>query len=126
VATTAASRPAPTFSGGGSNEYCGLANTYTGAMSRFFEPGSTGDIRALYQGAAAAARDAVKVAPPEIKADVQVVADTMTALVDALERVNYEIPRLPQSVIARLMAPDFADASGRLSAYARDVCGLPG
>ena len=121
-----AGRDAPTtvdttFTGQGSADFCQKYRTYAEGFNRLGE-GSTPALRALYANAAQAAKEAVDVAPDEIRADARVVADIFSSLVTALEGVNYDFTRLPQEFVAKFMSTELETASTRLEAYGRNVC----
>jgi len=124
-AGSAATQPVDTtFTGKGSGEYCKLAKTYADAQSKLGPTNTTPDLRQLFQDAARDIKAAVAVAPAEIKNDVQVVADGFNALVTSLASVNYDFTRLTPDLIARFQSKEFMDASTRVAAYSRTVCGV--
>ena len=113
------------FTGAGSADYCKLARTYQDASSKL-GAGASPDLRQLFQDAARDIKAAVDVAPAEIKKDVQTVADGFTALVGALATVNYDFTKLPPDLIVRFQSQDFMNASTRVGAYSKTVCGIGG
>ena len=117
---------ATTVAGGGPvTDYCGLARLYAKAFERFGQGGTALDVRSYYRDATQAMAQAQKVAPAEIKADLDVVADGLRQLVAGLDTIGYDFtkaPSLPPALITRLMAKDFVDASSRVAAYSRDKC----
>ena len=114
----------PTFTGQGSAEYCRLSRSFGDALDKLGQPGSPDELRAYYRQVADSVQQSVKVAPPEIKSDVQVIADTLTALVNALDKINFDTNRireLPASLINQVQQ---ADASfSRAADYEHQFCG---
>ncbi len=73
--------------------------------------------------------EAARLAPPEIRVDVTLVAEGMTAFDAALAAVGYDVVALSESaegpeVAAAVNDPAFAEAGERLAAYRQQVCGL--
>ncbi len=74
-------------------------------------------------------RDIQALAPPEIEADAQVVAEGIAGLDAALDAVGYDFDALAASsaaaeVTAAVNDPIFTTAGARLSAYRHQVCRL--
>ena len=136
VTTAAAGAGASTGAGAGGAtvvttapgaDYCGLARSYARAFERFGQPGSSSDIRGYYRDATAAMTQALAVAPAELRPDLQVVSETLQALVAGLEAINYDfsrVPSLPPELITRLMSRQFVESSTRVAAYSRTNCGI--
>ena len=118
-------RPVDTsFTGQNSAEFCTLARTYS---ERFTSVGSNptpAQLRIVAREGQTAITQAVNAAPTEIKPDVEVLARTFTGLLTELERVNFEVARLPPAALQSLQAPEFAQSTTRFQAYARSVCGI--
>ena len=122
--TTTAQPADPKFTGQGSAEFCSLARTYT---ERFANVGnsassSPAQLRAIANEGRAAITQAANTAPPEIKADVQLISTTFTALLAELDKVNFDFSKLTPAAVAPLQTPEFGRASQRFQAYTRDVC----
>ena len=122
--TTTALPADPNFTGQGSTEFCNLARTYTERSANVGNPAtsSPAQLRALANEGRTAITQAADAAPPEIKADVQLIATTFTNLIAELEKVNYDGTKLTQAAFAPLQTPEFGRASQRFQAYNRDVC----
>jgi hypothetical protein len=124
--TTAAPAPAPspTFTGQGSAEFCALARTYTERSATVGSPSAMtpSQLRSLANEGRTAITQAARTAPPEIKADVELISNTFTALLTELEKVNYDFAKITPVAFAPLQTPEFGRASQRFQAYTRDVC----
>ncbi|MFP5317860.1 MAG: hypothetical protein ACLGI2_06135 [Acidimicrobiia bacterium] len=112
-----------TFTGEGSDAFCRQFRAYADSSRRLAEGGNL-DVRTIYSEAARAVSESVAIAPPEIRRDVEVVADAFVALVRELEAVNYEIRRVPSAVVLRFMSEELTTATERVEAYSRSVCRL--
>lgn len=122
---TTTARPAdPNFTGQGSAEFCTLARTYSERSATVGSPASSSpaQLRAIANEGKTAITQAANTAPPEIKADVQLIATTFTALLAELDKVNYDFSKVTPAVFAPLQTPEFGRASQRFQAYTRDVC----
>ena len=113
------------FTGEGSDAFCRQFRAYAESSRRLAQGGNL-DVRTIYSDAARAVNESVGIAPPEIRRDVQVVAEAFTALVRELEAVNYEIQRVPPAAVLRFMSEELNTSTERVEAYARNVCGLGG
>lgn len=113
-----------TFTGQGSSDFCNLARTYAERSTNVGNPASSSpaQLRTLANEGKTAITQAANAAPAEIKADVQLIATTFTALLAELEKVNYDGTKLAPEAFAPLQAPEFGRASQRFQAYTRDVC----
>jgi len=108
-------------------DYCGLARQYFKAFERFGQAGTPSELRSYYRDASAAVDRARQVAPTEVRADLEVVADTLGALTAGLEGIGYDFSRvgsLPPELVARLRSQQFIDSSTRVASYSRDRCGI--
>lgn len=123
--TTSTLRPVDTsFSGQGSTEFCNLARTYTERSASVGGNTSStpAQLRTLANEGRTAINQAADVAPPEIKADVQLISTTFSGLLAELEKVDYDATKLTPAAFAPLQAPEFGRASQRFQAYTQDVC----
>ena len=120
-------RPVDTsFTGQNSAQFCGLSKTYTDRFANV-GPGSTpAQLRTATQEGRTAINQAAAAAPPEIKPDVQVIANVFTGLFTELERTNFDISKLSPASLGALQAPEFQSATTRFQAYLRTVCGVSG
>ncbi len=134
-AATPTSAPAPTttvrpvdtsFTGQGSAQFCGLARTYNQRFTSVGANPSPAQLRTLATEGQAAISEAVTAAPAEIKRDVEVIANSFKAFLGELEKVNFEVARVPPTALQSLSAPEFQQASTRFQAYTRSVCGVGG
>jgi hypothetical protein len=123
--TATGATTAPTFSGAGSARFCELVRTYRDRLAGLTGPSSTPAQRRQFgQELGPAIRQAVAVAPAEIKADVTLVAGAATDYLAALEKAGYDFGKVPPDALERFQAPDVMAASSRLEAYSRNVCGI--
>lgn len=112
----------PTFTGQNSSQFCGLARTYNERFTSVGANATPAQLRTVAREGQTAITEAVRTAPAEIKPDVEVVARTFTTLLAELEKVNFEITRLPPTALQALSAPDFQASTQRFQTYLRDVC----
>ena len=126
--TTAAGAATPgsvdtNFSGKDSERFCNLARGYGDKLG---ELGTTdpAKLKTVTQDAEAAIKEAVEVAPSEIKRDVQLVATASTAFFQQLAKVDYDITRLSSDAVSGLQKPEVQTATERLGAYTQNVCGI--
>ncbi len=118
-------RPVNTsFTGQNSAEFCNLARTYNDRSTSVSPNATPAQLRTVAREGQAAITQAVNSAPAEIKPDVQVLANTFGALLTELEKVNYDIARLPPAALQSLQAPEFQQSTTRFQAYVRTVCGV--
>ena len=123
--TSTTVRPVDTsFTGENSAEFCALARTYTDRFTSVGPNATPAQLRTVAVEGKTAITQAVNAAPAEIKPDVEVISNTFGALLRELERVDFEINRLPPDAVQALQAPEFAQATTRFQAYSRDVCGV--
>jgi len=127
LTTMAGATTASTFTGKGSAEFCGLAKTYqdriTGLATRLSDPTQ---LKPFLDELSKAVKQAVDVAPAEIKADVKVLADAATSYVDAFAKAGYDYTKLSPDAPQKLATPEVQAAAARLSAYSKNVCGSTG
>ncbi len=114
----------PTFTGQDSAQYCALAKTYADRFSSVGANPTPAALRAATREGQTAIAQAVNVAPAEIKADIQFLANTFNGLQAELERVNFDVSRLPPTALSQLSTPQFQAATTRFQAYTRTVCGV--
>lgn len=122
---TTTMRPVDTsFTGQNSAEFCTLARTYNERFTSVGSNPSPAQLRTVTREGQTAITQAVNAAPAEIKPDVEVLARTFTGLLTELERVNFEVARLPPAALQSLQAPEFQASTTRFQAYIRTVCGI--
>ncbi len=125
TAPTTTARPVDTsFTGQNSAQFCGLARTYNERFTTVNPNATPAQLRILAREGQTAITQAVNSAPAEIKRDVEVIANTFGTLLTELERVNFEIARLPPAALQSLQAPEFQQSTTRFQAYIRTVCGV--
>ncbi len=123
AANAAAATTTPTFTGSGSGEFCQLVNTYRERFTGINQASATpAQLRQLATEAGSAIQQAVAAAPPEIKADVTVVAEAANDYLTKLRQAGYDLRRLGPDAAASLQAPDVAAAVQRFTAYDQSVC----
>jgi hypothetical protein len=113
------------FTGKGSAQFCALAKTY-GDKSGQLVPSlsNPAQLRTIFKDLQVAVKQAVDVAPSEIKADVTLLANFYNDFAAALEKVNYDFTKVPPDISRKLQDPQFQQATTRLDAYTKQVCGL--
>ena len=111
------------FTGQDSERFCELLRTYN---TRFEGLGITDptQLKALATEAEAALREAVALAPAEVKGDVNVVAAASTGFFKVLAQANYDFTRVTPDALAGLQTPEVQASTQRLGAYGQKVCGL--
>lgn len=131
--TAAASGPTTTalttntsFTGQNSAQFCGLARTYNERFSKVSANPTPAELRTVTREGQTAITQAVNAAPAEIKKDVEVIAAAFNGLLAELEKVNFDVSKLPPTAFNSLSAPDFTQASTRFNTYVRTVCGVTG
>lgn len=123
VVTAPPASTAPTFSGSGSSQFCQLANTYRDRVASLGGATTTAaQVRQLVTELSSAIDQAVAVAPPEIKADVTILAAAARDYAAGLRQAGYDIGKVPDSALQKFRAPDAQEASSRLQAYDETVC----
>jgi hypothetical protein len=126
TATTVVPTSAFSFSGADSARFCEFTRTYYDRFAKLLVGltgrADKGELRRVVEELTGATREAVAVAPAEIKADMQTVADAATEVVAALDRADFDSSKVPPDVAARLQAPEVKVARDRVDAYVRKVC----
>lgn len=113
------------FTGKGSTQFCNLAKTYSDKSGQLVPSISNpAQLRTLFKDLQVAVKEAVDVAPAEIKADVTLLASFYNDFANALDKVNYDFTKLPPDTAAKLQDPKFQAAATRLDAYSKQVCGI--
>jgi hypothetical protein len=124
ASTTPPTTTAPSFSGSGSAQFCGLVKTYSDRLSGLSRANSTtAQVRQFATELGSAIQQAVAVAPAEIKADVTIVAAAAADYLAGLQRAGYDFNRIPAESLQKFQAPDVQAATQRLQAYGQTVCG---
>jgi hypothetical protein len=127
AAPAAAGSPVDTaFTGQGSATFCNLAKSYNVQSTKVGATGSPAEVRTAVQESKTAINQAVGAAPPEIRADVQVIATAFTGLADAFEKGNYEPAKVDLTSLQKFQTPQFQASSDRFQAYLRNVCKVTG
>jgi hypothetical protein len=131
--TTVAAGPTTTilstntsFTGQNSAQFCALARTYNERFSKVSANPTAAELRTVTREGQTAINQAVNAAPAEIKKDVEVIAAAFSGLLAEMEKVNFEVTRLPPTAFASLSAPEFTQATTRFNSYVRTVCGVTG
>ena len=122
---TSTVRPVDTsFTGQNSAQFCALARTYSERSTRVAPNATPAELRTLTREGQTAITQAVNAAPSEIKRDVEVISTAFNSLVSELEKVNFEVTRVPPAAFGSLSAPEFTQATTRFQSYVRTVCGV--
>jgi pectin methylesterase-like acyl-CoA thioesterase len=114
------------FTGQNSAQFCNLARTYNERFSKVSANPTPAELRTVTREGQTAITQAVNAAPVEIKKDVEVIAAAFNGLLAEMEKVNFEVTRLPPTAFASLSAPEFTQATTRFNSYVRSVCGVTG
>ena len=118
-------RPVDTsFTGQNSAQFCALARTYNERFTSVSPNATPAQLRTVAREGQTAITQAVNAAPAEIKPDVEVLARSFGSLLSELEKVNFEVARLPPTALQALQAPEFQQSTTRFQAYIRTVCGV--
>lgn len=126
-AVTTTGRPVDSsFTGQNSAQFCTLAKTYNDRFSTVNTASTPAQLRIVAQEGRTAINQAASAAPAEIKADVQVIANTFGALIGELEKVNFDVSKMSPTAVSSLQAPEFQTSTTRFQAYLRSVCGIAG
>ena len=120
-------RPVDTsFTGQNSTQFCTLARTYNERFTSVGANPTPAQLRTVAREGQTAIAEARTSAPAEIRRDVEVLAAAFGSFLTELEKVNFEVSRLPPSALAQLQAPEFQQSTMRFEAYIRNVCRIPG
>lgn len=114
------------FTGQNSAQFCGLARTYNERFSKVSATPTAAELRTVTREGQAAITQAVNAAPAEIKKDVEVIAAAFNGLLAEMEKVNFDVTKLPPTAFSSLSAPEFTQATTRFNSYVRTVCGVTG
>jgi hypothetical protein len=118
TATTAADTQ--TTAAGG--RYCEALRSYFDQFERSRQITDPEELRDLLGDAHSALDEAKNIAPPEVKADTEVLARVINEYVEALEDVDYNASRIRADVVQSLLSPDFLSAAQRVSTYTTTNC----
>ncbi len=116
TATTAAATP------GRGGRFCELLRSYNDKYNRTRNVTEPEQLRDLLRTARTDVKEAQEVAPPEVKADSELVARVIDEYVKELEKVDFQTSRIPADTLQRLLSPDFLAAAQRIEAYGRANC----
>jgi hypothetical protein len=132
--SNAGSTTAPSFSGDSGNKFCQTARDLQNSDIGNALSGQGGDLKADLQKIRSAFNDLKNSAPSEIKNDVATLAAAFQKLDDFWAKYNYDEaqltaaaakdPKLLQEATSALTDPAMASATGRITAYAAQVCGI--
>lgn len=111
------------FTGENSAQFCAMAGSYNDSFATIGANATPDQLRTVAREGQAALTQLVNGAPAEIKNDVDVLARTFGGLISQLEKVDFEVSKLPPAALSQLTAPDFQAATTRFQAYNRTVCG---
>lgn len=128
AAVTGTTAPVDTaFAGTDSGRFCELIRSFNDDSSRI-APASNDplSLRVLFRRSAASIKQAASLAPGEISGDVSSLAKVYADFLAALERVDFDLLKLPASVVGTLSAPETLRASARISAYTANICKVTG
>lgn len=128
-ATTTANGAGSTIKATKGGDFCKqIAATYNDSLA-FSQAGtrSPDDLRRLVEKALKDGQNIIDDAPTEVKADLQIIEDTVKRYADALAKVNYDATRLgPEAatVLATFNTPQFQQAATHSQQYSKDHCGI--
>lgn len=124
VATTTApttTEPVPVTGPGAA--FCELARGYSERLAKLIPSlGDPGTLRQLLADSGPIIQQAEAAAPPDIKPDVTLLANSSRELLVLLERVDFDFTKVPPAEVSRIQTPEVQAAGQRLAAYTRDVC----
>lgn len=121
ASTTAAAPTATTVAGRG-GRFCELLRSYNDRFNRTRNVRDPGELRDLLRDARSDANEAQAVAPLEIKADAEIVARVVDDYVEALEKVDFNVGRVPVEVAQRVGSAEFLGAAQRIQVYMGTYC----
>lgn len=124
--TTTALPVNTSFTGQDSAKFCALAKTYNEGFTKVGANPTPAELRVVAREGQTAISNAISAAPAEIKKDVEVLASAFTALLNELEKVNFEVAKVAPAAFSQLQSPEFQQSTTRFQAYSRTVCGLTG
>ena len=120
TSTTAAPATTTVVARGG--RFCELLRSYNDRFNRTRNVKDPGELRDLLRDARSDAEEAQAVAPPEIKRDSEIVAQVVDEYVEALEKVDFNVGRVPVEVAQRVASSEFLGAAARIQAYMGTNC----
>lgn len=112
-----------TLVAGPGGQFCDLVRSYNDKIVSLAP--SLGDpeaLRGLLVDAGPVIDRARQIAPPEVAADVSLLAESSRRLLARLQAVDFDFTKLPPEAVQSLQTPEVAAASQRLQAYTRSVC----
>jgi|GEM_PF-3947412 len=123
AATATTVQPVDTrFSGEGSAQFCEFISTFTKGQQNLSTSASPAAIRAAFEESLAAVKQAVDVAPAEIKPDVVAVASSVQSIADAMSAANFDATKVDPSALTTLQSEGFMTSVTRMQAYLTNVC----
>ncbi len=117
--TTGTTAPATPGRGG---RFCELLRSYSDKYNRTRNVSNPEELRDLLRTARTDVKEAQEVAPPDVKADSEIVANVIDQYVEELEKVDFQTNRIPAFMVQRLLSPDFLTAAQRIQEYGRTNC----
>lgn len=102
--------------------FCTLARRYIEYMGRT-PPGDVRGFGEALQEARSIVLEMQDVAPPEIVDDLVKLTGVLSAVVPAMEAVDFDLARVPPDVLRLLQDPEFQASATRLQVYIEDACG---
>ncbi len=115
----------PTFTGDAGSDWCVAARDLEDASAAFDDVGfaDPGAVEAAFEDMIPRLESAAKLAPPELRVDVERSLESLELLQEALIDVDYDFLNADLSVIDELDAATQA-ANERIDAYNEQVCGM--
>lgn len=117
----------PPVGGGDVSQYCALIAQDSQILSQVTQGQSGPDaMRTLIEKGRGLEPQLLSVIPPEIAADVQIIAATDNAAFDLIEAAGFDITKVDQAALDKLVNdPKFQAATDHADAYYAQHCGTP-
>ncbi|MGQ0744620.1 MAG: hypothetical protein ACT4OS_09860 [Acidimicrobiales bacterium] len=120
--------PVATVPGGEQDsEFCQGARTYAERLEQLLPAlGNPEEVRRLLSETGPAIDRAQATAPPDLKADVDRLAEASRRLLPLLEAAGYDFSKVDPAAVADIQNDEVSAAAQRLGAYTNQVCGVAG
>lgn len=102
--------------------FCNLVRRYTDTAASL-SSATPATLPRVLSDLTTAIEQAAAVAPPTVKSDATVVANTHRQFLNALQQANFDAAQVPPAVAASLRSEPFTGARDRLRAFSQQSCG---
>jgi hypothetical protein len=114
------------FTGAGSARFCELLRSFESSSKSAPAIGDPSALRDAFRTAESSVKQAVALAPAEIKPDVTRLSSVYSEFLAALDTVNFDFSKMSPATVASLASQGTRDAATRVEAYTRTICKVGG